>query len=74
MYIWKLLLLNSPLFEGAKLLFELPGATLGKTWAQKSILKFLVHSTDIMGLAELVDAGLGVFHYNLELGVTHGQV
>ncbi len=44
--------------KGAELLFKLPSMTLGETWTKKSILEFLEHGTDIVGLAELVDTGL----------------
>ncbi len=73
--MWNLFVLNS-LLEGAKLLVELPGVMLGKTWTKKCILKFLECSMDTAGLLELNDEGLGggLFYYDIELSITHVQV
>ncbi len=59
-----------------ELLLKLSGTTLGKTMAKKSNLEFLVGGKDIVGLAELIDAGLGkgLLNNDPEFGITHGRV
>ncbi len=58
--------------EGVQLLLSL---VLGKTWSKKCVLEFLESSTDIMGLVELVDAGLSrVLHNNNEFSLTFCRI
>ncbi len=64
------------ILERAKLLLKLAEMVLIEPKSKKDFLEFLECCADIAGLVEIVDAGLdgGLFHYNLEIGVTHGQV
>ncbi len=74
LHLEDLVLVLMSVLKGAQVLLELPCLVLGKTRSKERGLEFLVGGTGIVGLAELINAGLcrGRFNNEIEFGITHG--